>query len=83
MNTDHVRTLAAALTIAALSALATGCPATTGRTWPTVWGEVLPACCYDNGQRDTSDDTGTDTGQAGPDLEGQVGPALGAQARPL
>jgi hypothetical protein len=80
MNTDHVRVFAFALTLAAL---ASGCPAPTGRTWPTVWGEVLPACCYDADGGDTADDTGEDTGQAGPDLEGQVGPALGAQARPL
>lgn len=57
----------------------TACPDPSAGDYPTVWGETLPACCYDADQRDTADDTG----QAGPELVGPVGPRLGVSPAPL
>jgi hypothetical protein len=77
-------TVAAAVALAAL--MAVGCPEHERKTWPTIWGPMLSACCYDDdGRHVDSGDTGLDTGegQAQAPLRGQVAHDLGGQASPV
>ena len=77
-------TVAAAVALAAL--MAVGCPEPERDTWPTVWGPMLSACCYDDDGADVdSGVTGLDTGEGQPQwpLEGQVAHDLGGQASPV
>ena len=74
------------IALAAAVLMAAGCPEPQRETWPTIWGPMLPACCYDDdGQHVDSGDTGLDTGegQARAPLRGQVAHDLGGQASPV